>query len=384
MFGKTPVKEAGHTPLYDELAKATGERPKWNFHKYLIARDGKTVTSFKSDVEPESKEFVAKVEEYLSRSRRYKKIAAPRGGFFTSDDSYYGEQTLKPALPSPLGTSMNSLVFAWPNTQEAEVLTSFGPAIPGWLVYPHEFTEMIRPSPVEVFERLRPRSARGAAGKAAAREEIVLAVEVLHALGAVHELGVLAIRIPDRMREAGSLRHVGDDRIEAHRHHAVHGDVEGGVASGSLMPRIDRAVIHDIERVVPLHVVGERARRPVRVDHTELGHPAPERIVSAITVGRRTATRLVRNEHDVSRESLVGVVVHAVGGRQDQGPSSGVVVAHHGAGANVSAPPRLAYVGRHFEVDSADRFLDHSATRPLGVRDRISRPPAPRLRPSLR
>ena len=66
MFGKTPVKDAGQTPLYDELAKVTGERPKWNFHKYLIARDGRTVASFKSAVDPESKEFVAKVEEYLS------------------------------------------------------------------------------------------------------------------------------------------------------------------------------------------------------------------------------------------------------------------------------------------------------------------------------
>jgi len=66
MFGKTPVKEAGHTPLYDDLAKVTGERPKWNFHKYLIARDGKTVASFPSKVDPESKEFVAKVEEFLS------------------------------------------------------------------------------------------------------------------------------------------------------------------------------------------------------------------------------------------------------------------------------------------------------------------------------
>jgi glutathione peroxidase len=66
MFAKTPVKDAGRTPLYDELAQVTGERPKWNFHKYLIARDGRTVTSFKSAVDPESKEFVAKVEEYLA------------------------------------------------------------------------------------------------------------------------------------------------------------------------------------------------------------------------------------------------------------------------------------------------------------------------------
>jgi glutathione peroxidase len=66
MFAKTAVKDTGQTPLYDDLAKVTGERPKWNFHKYLIARDGRTVASYKSAVDPESKDFVAKVEEYLA------------------------------------------------------------------------------------------------------------------------------------------------------------------------------------------------------------------------------------------------------------------------------------------------------------------------------
>jgi glutathione peroxidase len=64
MFGKTSVA-AGASTLYDDLAKATGERPKWNFHKYLVARDGKTAVSFPSKVEPESPEFVAKLEQLL-------------------------------------------------------------------------------------------------------------------------------------------------------------------------------------------------------------------------------------------------------------------------------------------------------------------------------
>ena len=65
MFAKTSVKDAGGSTLFDALAKATGERPKWNFHKYLVGRDGKTAMSFPSKVEPDSKEFVAKVEELL-------------------------------------------------------------------------------------------------------------------------------------------------------------------------------------------------------------------------------------------------------------------------------------------------------------------------------
>jgi len=67
MFSKTSVKEAGGSPVFDGLARATGELPKWNFHKYLIGRDGKSVASFPSNVEPESPEFVAKVEELLGK-----------------------------------------------------------------------------------------------------------------------------------------------------------------------------------------------------------------------------------------------------------------------------------------------------------------------------
>jgi glutathione peroxidase len=64
MFGKTSVAP-GASPLYDGLAKATGERPKWNFHKYLVGRDGKTAVSFPSKVEPESPEFLARLESLL-------------------------------------------------------------------------------------------------------------------------------------------------------------------------------------------------------------------------------------------------------------------------------------------------------------------------------
>ncbi len=35
MMGKTEVKAEGGSPVFDGLAKATGERPKWNFRKYL-------------------------------------------------------------------------------------------------------------------------------------------------------------------------------------------------------------------------------------------------------------------------------------------------------------------------------------------------------------
>ena len=67
MIEKTSVVEGQANPLHEALFKATGERPKWNFHKYLVARDGSTVKSFSSRVTPDSDAFVAEVEALLSK-----------------------------------------------------------------------------------------------------------------------------------------------------------------------------------------------------------------------------------------------------------------------------------------------------------------------------
>ncbi len=67
MFEKTPVRDAGKNPFYDLLADASGERPKWNFHKYLISRDGKVVKSFASGVEPDDPRLVADLANLLAQ-----------------------------------------------------------------------------------------------------------------------------------------------------------------------------------------------------------------------------------------------------------------------------------------------------------------------------
>ena len=46
MFAKISVKGKDPHPLYQYLTEATGTRPGWNFHKYLINRDGSEVISF--------------------------------------------------------------------------------------------------------------------------------------------------------------------------------------------------------------------------------------------------------------------------------------------------------------------------------------------------
>ncbi len=66
MMAKTSVVEGTANPLHEALAKSTGQRPKWNFHKYLIARDGKSVSSFSSKVEPESAELTGEIERLLA------------------------------------------------------------------------------------------------------------------------------------------------------------------------------------------------------------------------------------------------------------------------------------------------------------------------------
>ena len=65
MFEKVHVKGAEATPLYRDLAKATGEAPKWNFHKYVIGRDGRVLASFGSKTKPDDKAVVDAVESAL-------------------------------------------------------------------------------------------------------------------------------------------------------------------------------------------------------------------------------------------------------------------------------------------------------------------------------
>ena len=65
MIEKGSVRGAGANEFYKQLAAAAGEAPRWNFHKYLIAPDGKTVYSFRAQVEPDSREVMTKLSPML-------------------------------------------------------------------------------------------------------------------------------------------------------------------------------------------------------------------------------------------------------------------------------------------------------------------------------
>ena len=48
-----------------ELARRSGAAPQWNFHKYLIARNGQSVASRASEVDPLSPAFIQDIEKLL-------------------------------------------------------------------------------------------------------------------------------------------------------------------------------------------------------------------------------------------------------------------------------------------------------------------------------
>jgi glutathione peroxidase len=67
MFSKSSVAGREANPLHAELARITGTAPKWNFHKYLIGRDGKVIAHYPSKVTPSDRQLVADVEKALAR-----------------------------------------------------------------------------------------------------------------------------------------------------------------------------------------------------------------------------------------------------------------------------------------------------------------------------
>ena len=67
MFAKTVVSGAQANPLFAQLAKATGSAPKWNFHKYLVDRQGRPVSAFVSKVQPTDEALVAAIEKALAQ-----------------------------------------------------------------------------------------------------------------------------------------------------------------------------------------------------------------------------------------------------------------------------------------------------------------------------
>lgn len=67
MFEKTTVKDQNTAhPFYQNLAAKTDGLPKWNFHKYLLGRDGSILRSFPSRTEPYHPELLEALQQALA------------------------------------------------------------------------------------------------------------------------------------------------------------------------------------------------------------------------------------------------------------------------------------------------------------------------------
>jgi glutathione peroxidase len=66
MFEKVTVKEGEAHPFFDQLAAAAGTYPTWNFHKFLIGRDGRLIAEFSPRTQPYDDRLVATIEDALA------------------------------------------------------------------------------------------------------------------------------------------------------------------------------------------------------------------------------------------------------------------------------------------------------------------------------
>jgi glutathione peroxidase len=65
MFEKVATKGPSQSPVYKLLTTKLGE-PKWNFHKYLVGKDGLVKQAFPSNIAPDAKELRAAIDAALA------------------------------------------------------------------------------------------------------------------------------------------------------------------------------------------------------------------------------------------------------------------------------------------------------------------------------
>lgn len=70
LAAKSTVRGAGAHPFYRWASQSLGpaQEPRWNFHKYLVGRDGRLIAAFPSHVDPEDPRLGAAIRTALARS----------------------------------------------------------------------------------------------------------------------------------------------------------------------------------------------------------------------------------------------------------------------------------------------------------------------------
>ncbi len=67
MVEKTSVVPGKANPVFAVLTTMTDDAPEWNFHKYLLSRDGTQAFSYPARMRPESTEIVSQIEILLAQ-----------------------------------------------------------------------------------------------------------------------------------------------------------------------------------------------------------------------------------------------------------------------------------------------------------------------------
>jgi glutathione peroxidase len=67
MFAKTVVAGPKADPLFVELSRQSASAPKWNFHKWLVGRDGQVIAAWPSAVAPLDPAVLREIDRALAR-----------------------------------------------------------------------------------------------------------------------------------------------------------------------------------------------------------------------------------------------------------------------------------------------------------------------------
>lgn len=70
MFAKTTLSGPDSNPLFKNLIEKTGTKPRWNFYKYMIDRQGNPVDSFSSMTSPSNKKITTLIKKLLKEKQQ--------------------------------------------------------------------------------------------------------------------------------------------------------------------------------------------------------------------------------------------------------------------------------------------------------------------------
>ena len=70
MFAKTTLSGQDANPLFKNLIEKTGTKPRWNFYKYIIDRQGNPIDSFNSMTSPSNKKITTLIEKLLKEKQQ--------------------------------------------------------------------------------------------------------------------------------------------------------------------------------------------------------------------------------------------------------------------------------------------------------------------------